>query len=238
MDESDPIGALIEGLDQADKKAVRAAVDALTSMSAAAPEIAEKLRAALAAAPAGKRWPIAYALAEIAPPSGPCIEALEQALDVADPDIRWAVALLMVRLAKRPGSDVGARLAGLAKNGTPAQRRMALYCLRDTGADDLLAAPAAAALSDPDPLVRVAAAGSLRTFPAVAKNLAGVLAGLVANDPDARVRAGAAIALGYLESPDQNIMQALENAARSGEPNLVKAARAALENLKKTGGRL
>src|SRR5258706_605476 len=142
-EEYDRIGALIAGLDQADKKAVRAAVDALTSMSAAAPEIAEKLRAALAAAPAEKRWPIAYALAEIAPLSEPCLEALEAALDFADPDIRWAVALLLVRLAKKPGAGAGARLIDLCKNGTPAQRRMALYCLRDIGAPELIAAPAA-----------------------------------------------------------------------------------------------
>ena len=227
-EESEGIGALIASLDLADKKAVRKAVDQLTSMGGAAPEIAEKLHAALAAAPAGKRWPIAYALAQIGPISGPCLEALEQALDFADPDIRWAVALLLVRLAKQPGSGVGARLATLLKTGSPSQRRMALYCLRDIGAPELIAEPVAAALADPDPLVRVAAATSLKTFPAVAKNLAGVLAALVARDPDARVRAGAAIALGYLEAPGEKVLQALENAAQSGEPNLAKAARAAL----------
>jgi HEAT repeat protein len=227
-EESDRIGALIEGLDQADKKAVRGAVDALVAGAAARPEIAEKLRAALDAAPEGRRWPIAYALAEIAPLSGPSLHALEQALDSADPDIRWAVALLLVRLAKQPGSGVGARLATLLKTGTPAQRRMALYCLRDIGAPELIAGAAAAALVDPDPLVRVAAASSLKAFPAVAGNLTDRLLDLMSHDADPRVRAGAAIALGYLEKPGEKVIQALENAAQSGEPNLTKAARAAL----------
>ena len=91
----------------------------------------------------------------------------------------------------------------------------------------LIAEPAAA-LADPDPLVRVAAATSLKAFPAVAGNLTDRLLDLMSHDADRRVRAGAAIALGYLEAPGEKVLQALENAAQSGEPNLAKAARAAL----------
>jgi HEAT repeat protein len=232
MDErSDTIGGLIRALNQTDKKAVRAAVDELVAMAKSAPQVADRLNALIATTAEEERWPIAYVLAEIAPPTTPCLEALEDALGLDDPDVRWAVALLLVRLAKQSASGIAERLAALVKSGRATQRRMAVYCLRDIDAE---AAPRALseALRDNEPLVRVAAITSLKAFPKTGGAALGQLIQLVFNDPDSRVRASAALALARIEPTTKEIHAALEDAARSADQILAKAGRAALEILK------
>jgi HEAT repeat protein len=233
-EESARLDRLIRSLDQSDKKAVRAAADALLSMSSAAPEIAGRLRAALAQAPAEKRWPIAYVLAHIPPLDGQCLDALKDALDFHDPDIRWAIALLLVRLAKKSEPGVESNLLKLLHTGRPTQRRMAVYCLRDVGAEDLLREALPYSLGDSDPLVRVAAVTSLKTFPEIGRDLAEQVLRLVAEDSDSRVRASAALALAHLGAPTEKILATLEGAIRGADLNLAKAARAALAILEKS----
>lgn len=240
MDEPDQLErleAFFASLEQADKKALRRGVEALIAAAPNAPQVVAELRAALNRAPAEKRWPIAYVLAHISSPlSPPCLEALSSALEMADPDIRWAVALLLVDLGKKSASGIAAHLVDLVGKGNPAQRRMAVYCLRDIRADDPAHGNAVQnALQDLDPLVRVAALTSLKAFPTIGGNATDRLINLVASDADSRVRSSAALALAHLGPPTENVSRALNDATRSSDSKLAKAARAALELLNKKG---
>lgn len=232
-EESVKLDLLIQALDQPDKKAVRESVEVLISMMHREPEVAARLSAALDAAPAEKRWPIAYVLAHVSPLSTPCVDALKGALGLSDPDIRWAVALLLVRLAKKPEPAVAAHLIELLHSGSPTQRRMAVYCLRDIGAEDLLSSALQHALADSDPLVRVASATSLKAFPEIGRAAMDQLLRLVAEDLDSRVRASAVLALAHLGAPTTKILATLNDAIQSPDTKLAKAARAALEILEK-----
>ncbi|MGH7770007.1 MAG: HEAT repeat domain-containing protein [Candidatus Binatia bacterium] len=228
-DQLERLDAFFASLQQADKKALRRDVEALIAVARDAPEVAVKLRDALDRVPAEKRWPIAYVLAHISPLSPPCLEALKSALQTSDPDIRWAVALLLVDLEKKPNSGVAAHLIDLIDKGNPAQRRMAVYCLRDIHADDPTHGHAVQnALEDLDPLVRIAALTSLKAFPMIGGSATDRLLELVATDADSRVRSSAAIALAHLAAPTEKVFRALNDAARSSDIKLAKAARAAL----------
>ena len=235
-EEPEKIAALIKSLNHRDKKVIRQAADGLISMAGAMPQVVESLRAVLEKSPVEKRWPIAYVLAHVSPLSTPCLDVLMDALDIGDPDIRWAVALLLVRLAKKSAPGVITHLVDLVKSGRPTQRRMAVYCLRDIGAQDPLSRQALLdALSDPDPLVRVATVTSLKALPEIGRDALGRLLQLVSKDADSRVRASAAFALAHLGAPTDEVLQTLKDASRSPDPNLIKAARAALALLEKRG---
>jgi HEAT repeat protein len=234
MDHPDTsFAAFVESLSSSDKKTIRAAVDALIPVALQQPAIIERLHGLLNETPAEKRWPIAYVLAHVSPLSTPCVDALKGALGLNDPDIRWAVALLLVRLAKKPEPAVAAHLIELLHSGSPTQRRMAVYCLRDIGAEESLRVALQHALADSDPLVRVAAVTSLKAFPGIGGDVADQLLRLVAEDLDSRVRASAALALAHVGAPSKKILAALNDAIQSPDTKLAKAARAALEILGK-----
>jgi HEAT repeat protein len=234
MDHPDTsFAAFVESLSSSDKKTIRAAVDALIPVALQQPAIIERLHGLLNETPAEKRWPIAYVLAHVSPLSTPCVDALKGALGLNDPDIRWAVALLLVRLAKKPEPAVAAHLIELLHSGSPTQRRMAVYCLRDIGAEESLRVALQHALADSDPLVRVAAVTSLKAFPGIGGDVADQLLRLVAEDLDSRVRASAALALAHVGTPSKKILAALNDAIQSPDTKLAKAARAALEILGK-----
>src|SRR5262249_10497517 len=149
-----------------DKKRIRQAVDALVALAPTNSDLPAMMNSVLARAPIEARWPIAYALAQMASPSEACCAALEAALAATDPDIRWAIGVLLARVGRAPGSPIVQRLAALVKSGGATQRRMAVYALRDIGAQDALTQQAVRdALADDDPLVRIAALTSLKAFP-------------------------------------------------------------------------
>lgn len=234
-EESHKIAALVESLDRGDKKEMRRAAEALIAYGKTAAHLADKLHALMETAPAETRWPIAYVAVQIAPPTTACLDALQTALNGADPDIRWAIAVLLADLGKKSSPGVAGALAELARSGSATQRRMAIYCLRDIGARDALALDAIrGALGDDDPLVRVAAVTSLKTFPEIAGAHPEDLLRLL-SDRDARVRASAALALAHVDPPSAKIRQALEDAERGDDSKLAKAARAALDILNKKG---
>jgi HEAT repeat protein len=231
---SDHIARLIRSLEHPDKKIIREAVDALVALAPDTPEIRGAVDAALAHAPAYKRWPMAYVLAQIAPPSNACFAALESGLDAPDPDIRWAIVVLLTGLARQHGGETQQRLASLARTGTATQRRMAVYALRDVGAQDALTQETMrGALADGDPLVRIAALTSLKMFPEASRGAITDMQGMLESDPDARVRAAAAVALAQSGAPMAEIRGALEGSALGGDPTVVRAARAALEMLER-----
>ena len=233
--EEDPeqIASLIVSLNHPNKKVIRQAADTLISMAPNFPGLSERLHRLLSDSPEEKRWPIAYVLAQISPPSPSCLHALKETLGNKDPDLRWAAGLLLVRLGKGDRGVV-ALLLDLLKSGTPTQRRMALYCLRDIYVKDATSLQALLqSLRDPDPLVRVAAVSSLKVHSDIGKEGLDVLLDLFLGDPDSRVRHTAALALAQLGAPTREIRRALEEASQSEDAQLRKAANAALDLLRK-----
>lgn len=234
-EESKRVLSLVQSLNQRDKRALRQAVDGLISTAPGFPHLAEQLDRLLADKPGADSWPVAYVLAHISSPSSLCLRVLGEALGVTDPDIRWAVALLLVKLAKQDRRIVGL-LFDLLKSGSPVQRRMALYCLRDTEAKETAILQAfLESLRDPDPLVRVAAVNSLKNRADVGGDGLNRLLDVLRHDADLRVRRTAALVLAHLGAPTGQIRAALEDANASRDPHLKKAAAAALALLKKKG---
>lgn len=228
------IDSLIESLKHPEKKVIREAADALIGMAPHAPELAQKLNRLLATSPGQDRWPLAYVLAHISPPSPPCLEVLEETLGSDDPDIRWAAAVLLVRLANAD-KGVAALLRDLLKTGTATQRRMAVYCIRDIDQDEASLQALLGSLGDPDPLVRVAAVTALKVYSVIGNEGLDLLLGLFLEDPDPRVQRNAALALARLGAPNQAIRVALSKASQSHDFQLRKAAQAALVLLQKRG---
>ncbi|MGH7770792.1 MAG: HEAT repeat domain-containing protein [Candidatus Binatia bacterium] len=234
-EESQKTASLIDSLDHSDKRTIRGAVDSLIAIAARSQELQETLNRLLVDPSRKNRWSIAYILAHLPNPSRSCLKVLLDTLGSEDPDIRWAAGLLLVRLGKCDEGMV-TLLLDLLKTGNPIQRRMAAYCLRDMNLKDSASLQAVlASLQDPDPLVRVAAVTSLKPRPEIGKNGLHSLLHLFLADPDHRVRHIAALALAELGAPTDEIRKALKDASRSEDPQLKKAAQAALDLLQKKG---
>jgi HEAT repeat protein len=232
-EETDKIAPLIDSLRLPDKKAIRQAADELISLAHRAPRLVERLNALLREWPEERQWPVAYILAHLPSPSSLSLRVLTEALGSGDPDIRWASVVLLVRLGKNDPAILK-RLTGLLKSASSTQRRMAVYCLRDLDAEESRQA-LLDSLQDGDPLVRVAAVTSLKARPEIAAKGAARLLHLLRSDPDLRVRSSAVLALARLDEPNDEIRAALNEASRSENLQLKKAANAALELLKKKG---
>jgi len=234
-EESERIASLIQSLSHPDKKVTRDAADALISIAPDFPQLAEQLNRLIAETPAESRWPIAYVLGHISPASPSCLPLLTETLGSKDPDIRWAAARLLIRLGKGE-HGIDALLIELLKSGSSTQRRMAAYCLRDLDLKDRPSLQALMeSLRDPDPLVRVATVAGLKIRSDIGKDGLDYLLDLFLRDSDPRVRHTTALALAQLGAPSREIRQALEEASRSDEPQLKKAAVAALSLLQKKG---
>ena len=225
--DDDKIAALIADLDHSDKPRIRAAVDALIPLAAAAPALADELNRLLNDSQGRHPWPAAYILAHLPRPSQRIFAVLLNALDHPDPDIRWAVMLLLVRLANTD-SEIVRLLLELRETGTPTQRRMAIYCIRDLSLTDAASLQALLdSLGDDDPTVRVAAITSLKGRTEINSDGRKMLYDLFVNDRDLRVRNAAAVTLAQLGSPSEEFLAALKMAAASDHAQLRKAATAA-----------
>lgn len=234
MEDTQKIDLLIESLKHPEKKVIRQAAERLIAMAPQVPELAPKLNRLLTITPDQYRWPIAYVLAQISPPSPPCLEVLKETLGSGDSDIRWAAAVLLVRLGNAD-KGVTALLRDLLRTGTPTQRRMAVYCIRDSDQNQACVEALLDSLRDPDPLVRVASVTSLKAYATISKAGRDSLLRLFLSDPDARVRRNTALTLGQLGASDEEVGRALSEACQSGDPLLRKAARSALDLRAKKG---
>jgi HEAT repeat protein len=234
-DDPENIAILLDSLDQSDKSAIRTAVDSLIRIASHRSDVRDSLFRRLVDPARENRWPIAYILAHLPNPPEACHQVLLETLDSQDPDIRWAVIILLVRLAKDDRA-VAKRLFDLFKSGTSNQRRMVVYCIRDMDLKDGASLDVLLkSLQDSDPLVRVAAVTSLKRRPEVGKDGLDSILRLFLEDPDSRVRYSAALTLATLGAPTEEILTALQEASQSGNPQLKKAADAALVLLKKRG---
>jgi HEAT repeat protein len=232
MEREDSLVRLIADLERSDKRAIRAAVDALTRMAGESPAVAGKLHELLGDPERKNGWAVAYVLAQLPCPPPAAIAALLEGLDHQEADIRWAIALLLVRLAIRD-QPITQALLNLCTEGTPTQRRLAVYCVRDLNAQDAPSREALIhALHDEDPLVRMAAAGSLKRTAALDSGDRDRLLKIFSSDPDARVRSIAAITLAQRGFTSEEFFRALERASTGGDEQIGRAARAALDLVK------
>src|SRR5688572_621691 len=207
--DSEKTAALITKLDHNDKPTIRAAVDALIPLAAASPELCIILNRRLGEAGHKQYWPVAYILGNLPQPSRAVITGLLDALDHGEPDIRWAISLLLARIAK-DNPDLISSLIQLCARGSANQKRMALYCLRDSTLSDMGSLTALlAALRDHEPTVRVAAAICLKARPDIDDAGKKILLQAYSNDAESRVRYAAAIALANLGSPPTEFLTAL-----------------------------
>ena len=219
---------LIEALSSSDKPTVRAAVDALIPLLAGSAGLKETLNALLLNAQRKNRWAVAYVLAHLPQPPSKTIEILLDGLGHRDPEIRWAIGLLLVRLAKTENKIVQS-LSELCATGSSAQKRMALYCLRDLNLNDKASLQVLlASLRDSDATVRVAATIGLRTRFDFDVNDRKILLQVFLDDPDSRVRNAAALTLSQWGSPSEEVLTALKKASEGDNPQLKKAAASAL----------
>jgi HEAT repeat protein len=235
MDSSAPsatdIRALIADLENNDKRVIRAAVNALVALAQDSAQVREILHRRLEEPHVKNLWAVAYILAQLPQPSPHVIQRLLQELAHRDADIRWALGLLLVRLANRD-EEIQRRLQRLCATGNPLQRRMAMYCLRDLNLQD----PASTrvfvlALRDPDPLVRIAAAAGLKKKSQLDLHEKDALLTVFLEDPDSRVRSVAAVTLAQVGAPSELFLRALNQAERSENEQIRRAANTALSLL-------
>jgi HEAT repeat protein len=226
MEEAKQVAEWLDALNRPDKQMLRAAVDGLIAALPDSPETAKNLQVMLRDAQGTSRWPIAYILAHLPQPPAESLEILFDALDHPDPDVRWAVILLLARLTKAQAS-VMQLATSLIATGTATQRRMVIYYLKELKRQNEAVRQALlAALNDADPTVRVAAVISLKEQD-VDSNGKTTLLDLLMRDPDVRVQHAAAITLASLGSPSEKFLSALDDATKSAQGPLKKAALAA-----------
>jgi len=90
-----------------------------------------RLDSALRAPDRTLRWGATYGLSRLGPAPPQSLPTLLDALGSDDGDVRWATAAILAAMEHRDA--VAEQLVGVARDGSPAQRKMALYCLRDMG---------------------------------------------------------------------------------------------------------
>jgi HEAT repeat protein len=231
--ESEKLERLFASLNHPDKARVRNAVETLIRLVREHPYLVEHLQRLLVETDEEKRWPIAYVLGHVSEPPSLALNVLLESLGTTDPDIRWAVTLLLIDLGKR-NWQVVEHLVHLLRGGTPTQRRMAVYCLRDldlTNSSILLALHQA--LHDQEPLVRVAAVIALGRPTKGNENVVTSIIDLLLHDPDSRIRCAAAVTLAQLGEPAAAIRAALGEAGHDCDLQVQKACRTALDLLQK-----
>lgn len=179
---------LLDELQNGDRSVVRRAVDALVAMAPGEPGMAACLESRLKDQGTRWRWPVAYTLGRLADASEDCLAVLGDGLGSDDQDVRWATQRLLTELGGRQNT-ARERLVSLLRSGSPTQRRMAVYCLRDVGlSDNRIAGEVVEACQDPEPLVRVAAVTSLARCLSLPRQSVPTLRRLAEADADLRVR--------------------------------------------------
>src|SRR5439155_13215653 len=189
----------------------------------------EVLLAARASPLPRRRWGAAFALSLAGDPPAATLPVLLETLGADDGDLRWAAAGIVVRLGDQ-AALVGS-LCALVTSGNAAQRKMALYCLRDLDARTSEVEQALLhALGDADRDVRLAAVATLARL---ARDRGGAAERLVhaLETGDERVRRAAAAGLGALGERSASVLAALRAASVSVDPSLRRAAAGALRQL-------
>jgi HEAT repeat protein len=190
---------LARALADADKRVARAASDTLAAMARREPRVLEGVRAALRAAPPGRRFFAALTCARLEPPGPRLLPGLVEGLAHPDGDVRWSAARLLVETGRLHGEVLGLLLGLVGRGGEPEARRMAAYALRALAPDLPEAAGALVAASrDADTHVRRAAFTAMAALVDPPAAVRARLAEAGASDPDAAARRLAERALALL----------------------------------------
>ncbi len=222
------VAFLVECLGAPTKAVQRRAAEALGALSTAGIAVHAAIAPVLAAPALRTRFGAAYALSLLGPSPPGCVPVLLETLGADDGDLRWAAATLLLPF----GTGVLLQpLRALVRTGNVAQRKMALYCLRDVqpppvGLEDELRA----ALGDEASVVRLAAMAALARLGRDRAVVSRVLVPLL-EDADLGVRRATAATLGRLGAADASVRDALARAATSTDAALAKAASNALTRL-------
>jgi len=123
--------ALVGCLGHERKAVQRPAAEAFATLAARDQTARAALDGALASGTLRQRWGAAFALSLGSDPPPAIVPVLLDTLGADDGDLRWAAAAILLGLRDR--DPVAAGLRGLLDAGNAAQRKMALYCLRDLG---------------------------------------------------------------------------------------------------------
>jgi HEAT repeat protein len=222
----DELAALADCLGDGRKAVERRAAEAFAALRVRGVAVDDVLDAALASPAPRRRWGAAFALALGADPPPRTLPVLLEALGMDDGDVRWAAAGIVARMTDRDA--VVRALQVLLRSGNGAQRKMALYCLRDleARAPDVEQA-VVGALDDADWDVRLAAITSLARL-ALAREVAADRLVVVLEAGEARARRAAAAALGELGERSERVVAALRGvgnaivAAPRGRPALAR----------------
>lgn len=222
---------LIEAFDHPMKVVQRAAGTALVAIARAGTDVSRSLEDAMASDSSRRRWVAAWTAGQIPGVDARSIApALFEALGVDDGDVRWAAARMLTGRAER--DEVAKGLLALGASGNAAQRKMALYCLRDLGRRDAAAAVRyREGLRDDDAGVRLAAMSALARVGSVRADDARRIAALL-DDPEGGVRRAAAATLGRGGVSDEVVRDALARAAQDDDPVLARIARGAIGRLR------
>jgi HEAT repeat protein len=165
------LDALGEALADPERKVSRAASDALVVLSARHSEVRDVLRRALRGDEPRARWAAVFVMARLGPPEPGWLPAIIEGLGSDHTEVRWTAARLLVDLGRLDGQTLPLA-TGLARSDErPQVRRMAIFCLRELGADDVsVTATLKRAAEDPNPEVRRAAVLSLSALARRAQN--------------------------------------------------------------------
>ena len=224
------LAALADCLGAGRKAVERPAAEAFAALAARGVPVDEILLGALASPFPRRRWGAAFALSLAGDPPAASLPVLLETLGADDGDLRWAAAGIVVRLQHERAALVES-LRALVASGNAAQRKMALYCLRDLEARTPAVEQAVLhALGDANRDVRLAAVATLARL---ARDRGAAAAKLVhaLETGDERVRRAAAAALGSLGERSGPVLAALGAASASPDPSLRRAAKGALRQL-------
>ena len=207
----------------------RLAAETLAAFAETDSSVRARLASAMEAQDPALQWSATYGLSRLGPAPAESLPILLDALGSDDGDVRWATVAILAGMEHR--DTVAMQLVGMVRDGSPAQRKMALYCLRDIGGSPpAIDAAVLAAFDDPNVGVRLAAIASLPRV-AIDREAASRRLLAVLDEPHDSLRRAAAAALGALGLSTPAILQRLRGAATSGDPSLGRAARRSLRLL-------
>lgn len=224
------LDALCAALADPHKAVQRRAAETVAVLTKRGARLGERLQVAVEAAALRQRWGAVYALSLIGPVPHAALPTLLELLGSDDGDLRWAAADLLKRLAEGHREAVVERLLSAAHE-PGAQRKMALYCLRDLAVGAAFDA-ALAALADAEIESRLAALAVIAqvhpSAPAAAQHIVALL-----DDADPRMQRAAAGTLGSVGVSTEDVIDALRRAESRPDPSLRRAAARSLRLLQR-----
>jgi hypothetical protein len=225
------IHGLLMCLSDHTKAVQRGAAQQLVRFAPQQPEIIDAVQEKLSDADARLRWTAAYTLSQLPLPEPSPLPVLIENLAHQESDLRWAAATAILKLARQHAS-VLAEMRTLASTGNAVQRRMALYCLRDSTQRDKSAQQVyLTSLTDADSGVRLASLSCLGKLKCALVEAEPQLVHLLGHDPDIGVRRATAVTLGQLGIASSLVQEALTKASQGDDRSLSKAAAGALKKM-------